>query len=214
MPQVYFNKHTSGLIHVISLIVTMADIEVTLESGKDNVEVDHRVWVAKNFSKENIEYFDKCFQGLAQQQNEQKEFVEKIGPVEIQCLPIKAHKRIQTTEEKKEKKRKYNIARNQLEGVKKKRKENAMKEENRVKREAANKLPENQRKKTLSGMTRRRALTHLKQMNLATYAACMQVGREKAEAELSAREEERQHLDKEISRLEKELGVDDTMSLE
>lgn len=191
-------------------------IEVTLENPTEMDVPTDRVWVAKNMTKQNIEHFDKVFQKLAEQQNQEESYVSQMGKVQVDSLPLRAHKRIQTPEEKKRKKREYNMKRNKLEIVKQKRRENAMKEENRKKRELANKDPQKKREKTLSGMKRRRALWELKQQNEALYLECIAKGSIAAEQDLAKKEqmllEQDDAYEKEITQLETELQQEQTMS--
>lgn len=142
-----------------------------------------RVWVAKNMTEQNVKSFENFFKTLETAQNQEKDYIRKHGAVQVESLPIEAHKKILTNAEKKRKKREYNIKRNQKPDVKKQRKENSLKPENIKKREEANKKPENKKKKTLSGKSRRRALNVLQELDAELYEKVHRLGIERVKTE-------------------------------
>lgn len=181
-------------------------MEVELHHG-DKVETGERIWIVKNLSKQSISEFDSLFKKIEKEQNQVPEYVQTIGPVEIQCLPVKAMKRVQTEEEKRQKKREYSRKRNRDPKVIQKRKERAEDPVRKAARELLNKDPKVKKYKGYSGQKRRRTLKFIQQNNIELYEQAKAWAIEKLKQEEEERLQEEEARKARIETLEKELNM-------
>ncbi len=193
-------------------------VEVTVLQNTDGIEVGSRVYVFKKVPLPVLNDFDSLFSEMRDGQNKEPEFVEAFGEMEVECLPLEAHRRIQTPQETREKKRTRNRLHNEKPDVREKRRQSQQEPEKKRQRQEYNQRPENKEKKTISGFKPRRALRVLKEKNYALYEQITKEGEQIAIRELQEKKklretcakEDNAQLEKEISALEKELGVEPT----
>lgn len=173
-------------------------VEIEITPGQ-SIARDDRVWIVKNFDKQSIKEFDTLFQQLQQQQNSEPEYVETMGPVVFESLPITAMKRVQTPEEKRLKRLESSRKRNRKPEViaKKKARENTP--EQIAKRYEYNRLPRVKKGKDLSNKKRRRALRFVQQNHPEIYQVAEAWGKSKL-----AKEEEEQMSVEEDSHFEED----------
>jgi hypothetical protein len=181
------------------------ELNITVLSGEEDLQMVDRVWVAKNFPKENAEHFDRIFKKIEETQNKQTEFVEKLGPVHIESLPIEAFRRIQTKDEKRRKKNQYMVKRNQDPERKRKRQEEAQKPENIAKRQQLNRDPSCQFKKSFSGRHRRCTARLIQREHPDIYKHASERAAIHVREKMELEKTEKERLDTEIGRLEEEL---------
>ena len=181
------------------------ELSVTILSGEEKVDVLDRVWVAKNFSKENVQHFDTIFKRIEEEQNKEQNYVESVGLVKVELLPYEAFRRIQTKEEKKAKKNKYMAERNKDPERKRKRQDEAQKPENIAKRQKLNKDPNCQFQKSYSGRHRRCTARLIQKEHPTLYKEASERAAVHVREKMQLEKEERERLTTEIKKLEQAL---------
>lgn len=176
-------------------------------NGKEDFTIGDRVFVLKNMTTDNLAFFEDFFKRAEREQNEIEEYVEKVGRVQVEALPLQAIKRIQTKEEKKEKKSAYMRKRNRDPKVKAERKKSMDKPENVAKRQKLNQDPEYKKKKSFYSIRRRRMLDELEETDPHTWVRIKEKATERAWKEMRDKQLALDGATEEIKRLQKELDM-------
>lgn len=175
--------------------------------GEEEFETCDRVFVLKNIPVENASFFEEFFKRAEREQNEIEEYVEKKGRVCLEALPIQAHKRVQTKEERAAKKSAYMRKRNRDPKVKADRMKNQQKPENVAKRQKLNQDPEYKKKKTFYSMRRRRMLDEVKETDPILWSRVKEKATNRVTMEMEEKRIALEQAAQEIERLEKELDM-------